>query len=173
MSSYIKISYETKGNNIALKECIAFIGRYYGKKMNDPFKSGVMFLSKKVVHASTTSIYKMVYSKKIKNSDARQWSFKKRSYADVYRYIIYRMLHASEHRAEALSLLHGLFMDLKTHNREAKYIVSDILVPEQKDLLKFAIDKPQYESNLKHIDKILREYAYCDDAYKIYLGLFR
>lgn len=169
MSSYVKISYETTGNNIALKKCIMFIGKYYGKNTNDLFKSGKAFLSKKVSHASKTSIHKMVYSKKIRNSNARQWSFKKRSYADVYRYIIYRMLHTDEHRDEALSLLHDLFIELKAHNNEIKYIISDVLVSEQKDLLKFAIDKPQYESDLKYIDKILDEYDYCDDTYNRYL----
>lgn len=169
MSSYVKISYETNGNNIALKKCIMFIGKYYGKNTNDLFKSGKAFLSKKVNHASKTSIHKMVYSKKIINSKARQWSFKKRSYVDVYRYIIYRMLHTDEHRAEALSLLHNLFIELKSHNNEIKYIISDILVPEQKNLLKFAIDKPQYKPDLKYIDKILEEYEYCDNTYKRYL----
>lgn len=169
MSSYVKISYETTENNIALKKCIMFIGKYYEKNSYDLFKSGKSFLSKKVGHASKTSIHKMVYSKKIRNSNARQWSFKKRSYADVYRYIIYRMLHTDEHRDEALSLLHDLFIELKAHNNEIKYIISDILVSEQKDLLKFAIDKPQYESDLKYMDKILDEYKYCDDTYKRYL----
>lgn len=170
MSSYIKISYETNGYNVALKKCIMFIGKYYGKNNNDLFKSGKIFLSKRVGHASKTSIHKMVYSKKIKNSNARQWSFKKRSYAEVYRYIIYRMLHTDEHRAEALSLLHDLYIELKNRNNETKYIISDILVCEQKDLLKFAIDKPQYESNFKYIDIILNEYEYCDDTYQRYLN---
>lgn len=169
MSSYVKISYETTGNNIALKKCIMFIGKYFGKNSNDLFKSGKSFLSQKVCHASKTSIHKMVYSKKIRNSNARQWSFKKRSYTSVYRYIIYRMLHTDEHRDEALSLLHDLFIELKAHNNEIQYIISDILVSEQKDLLKFAIDKPQYESDLKYIGKILNEYEYCDDTCKKYL----
>lgn len=169
MSSYIKISYETNGNNIALKKCIMFIGKYYGKDMNDLFKSGKAFLSKKVGHASKISIHKMVYPKKIKNSNARQWEFKKRSYADIYRYIIYRMLHTDEHREEALSLLHNLFIELKANNNLAKYIISDILVSEQKDLLNFAIDKPQYESDSEYIDKILNEYEYCDNIYGRYL----
>lgn len=169
MSSYVKISYEITGNNITLKKCIMFIGKYYGKNTNDLFKSGKAFLSKKVNHTSKTSIHKMVYSKKIKNSNARQWSFKKRSYANVYRYIIYLMLHTDKNRDKALSLLHDLFIELKEHNNEIKYIISDILVSEQKDLLKFAIDKPQYESDSKYIDKILDEYEYCDDTYKRYL----
>lgn len=169
MSSYVKISYETNGDNPALKKCIIFIGKYYGKDTDDLFKSGKTFLSKKVGHASKTSIHKMVYSKKIKNSKTRQWSFKKRSYAGVYRYIIYRMLHTNDHRDEAKSLLHDLFIELKAHNDETKYIISDILVSEQKDLLTFAIDKPQYESDLKYIDKILDEYEYCDNTYRRYL----
>ncbi len=169
MSSYVKISYETNENNVALKKCIMFIGKYYGKNTNDLFKSGKAFLSKKVGHASKASINKMVYSKKIKNSNARLWSFKKRSYIDVYRYILYRMLYTDEHRLEAVSLIHSLFMELKSHNNETKYIISDILVSEQKDLLRFAIDKPQYESELKYIDKILDEYKHCDDTYKKYL----
>ena len=169
MSSYVKISYETKGSNVALKKCIMFIGKHYEKNNNDLFKSGKAFLSKKVKHTSKTSIHKMVYSKKIKNSNARQWAFKKRSYIDVYRYIIYCMLHTDDHREEALSLLRDLFIELKAHNEETKYIISDILVCEQKNLLTFAIDKPQYESDLKYIDKILNGYEYCDDVYKRYL----
>lgn len=169
MSSYVKISYRTKGGNTELKKCIMFIGKFYGKNNTDLVKSGIEFLAKKVKGASKRSVKFMIYPKSIKNSESKQWNFKKCSYDRVYRFIIYKMLQKSDHRQEGLELLHSLYIELIQNQNNISKVVSDILVLEQKDLLEFAIDKPQYASSQKVIKKILACYEECDIRCKNYL----
>lgn len=171
MSSYVKISYKSKNTNIALKKCIEYIGLHYGnnKKYDTLYKSGKTYLAKKVRGATKTSVNNMVCSKNIKNSQMKEWKFKKCSYDRTYRYIIYIMLKKDDNKDETLSLLRNLYLELKENNSMMLNILSDILVFEQKDMLDFAIKQPQYESSKKVIDKILKEYEKCDEIYKCYL----
>lgn len=167
MLGYVKISYKTRSANYALKKCIEFIGKYYGNnRYNHIYKSGKAFLAKKVKGASKTSINYMVYPKKVKNSEMKEWRFKKVSYDRAYRYIIYKMLQTHTHEEEAISLLHSLFIELKMTNNDISKILSNILVLEEKDILMFAKNKPQYISNQKIIQKILKSYNDCDVIYQ-------
>lgn len=171
MSVYLKISYKTKSENIALKECIMHIGKLYGNnRYNSLYKAGKALIAKKVPGATKTSINYMVYPKKIKNKDMKQWRFKKRSYERTYRYIIYIMLHKSENKEESLSLLHNLYLELLQTNKTLSKTLSNILVSEQKDILLFALDKPQYKRWQEQIDNILNEYKECDKNYNILKG---
>lgn len=168
MSSYVKISYKTKNINLALKDCIEYIGKYYGnnKRYNNTYKSGKAFLAKKVRGASKTSINYMVYPKKIKNSEMKQWKFKYNSYERTYRYIVYKMLHKKEIKEESILLLHNLYLELIRNGNSTPKILSNILVYEQKDALLFARNKPQYEQYKEEIKKILNCYNKCDKIYK-------
>jgi hypothetical protein len=169
MIGYVKISYKTKRTNESLKRCIMYIGKYYGKDDSNLYKSGKVFLAKKVKGASRTSINRMVYPKNIKNSEMKQWLFKKRSYEKAYRYIIFIMLQSSVHRDEALNLLQSLYMELRGTDANIEKILSNILVPEQVDALSFAKNKYQYEGYQDEIQKILETYNNCNNIYKYYL----
>lgn len=168
MSSYVKISYKTKGRNRALEECIKFIGRLYGNnKKNDDLEAGITYLAKKVKGASRTSIKYMIESKKINNSGARQWLFKKNSYDRAYRYIVYRMLKGdAQHKEDALKLLKILYAQVKKEDPKAAEILSNILVPQQRDTLWYAIDKPQFINDQEIIKRILTCYEECNSEYK-------
>lgn len=165
MSTYIKISYKTKSTNQALLKCIMYIGKYYGKNDADLLKSGITYLSKKIGNASKRSIKFMIYSDNIKNSKMRQWRFKKNSYEQVYRYIIDRLINKNiGKRDEAVILLHDLYLENNSDHSIDK-VFSDILVLEQKDLLSWSIDKPQYLNNQKNIERILKTFDECDIKY--------
>lgn len=167
MTKYVKISYKTQRTNEALKKCIEYIGKYYGKNQNNLYKSGKKVLAKKVKGASKTSVHKMVYSKKIRNSEMRQWEFKKRAYERLYRTIFKMMLQLDKNQDEAKRLLHDLCVEACRNNRDVNRTLSDTVVREQKKLLHFAIDKPQYSVFQDEVKKILAEYEKCDATYNV------
>ena len=165
MFNYINISYPTKTTNQALFKCIMYIGKYYGNNENDIFDSGVTYISKKVKGATKRSVRFMVFPKSIKKRKAKQWKFKKKAYDRCYRYIINRLLNKKEgNREEAIELLHNLFREENVWGDYSKCI-SDILVFEQKELLRWAVDKSQYEEYKNDIDCILNTYKECDEKY--------
>lgn len=167
MSVYFKISYKTKNVNSALKECIMYIGKYYGKNKegDDLYKSGKCFLSKKVKGASKISINRMVYPKSIKCSKMKEWRFKKCSYERTYRYIIYIMLKNEKYKENAMDLLHNLYLELFLNDNNMYKALSNILVLDQKNALLFASDKPQYKSDQKFINNVLKCFDECDKIY--------
>lgn len=165
MSTYLKISYKTQNTNQALMKCVMYIGKYYGKNNYDLLDGGITYLSKKIGNASKRSIKFMIYSDRIKNSQMRQWRFKKNSYERVYKYIISRLLNKKAgNQEEALKLLHNLYIE--TNSKFAiNNTFSDILVLEQKDLLSWSVDKQQYINGKKYIEKILKAFDECDAKY--------
>ena len=166
MSSYIKISYPTSDVNYALKECIMYIGKKYGKNNKDYLKSGIAYLGKKVKGASNRAIRFMIFSKKINGSESKQWCFKKNSYRKVYRYIIYRLLKEDkEGREKALNLLQNLYLQEKSIDSMINKKFSDILVLQQKEALIYAVDKLQFRNDKEVIEKILQCYNKCDVMY--------
>ena len=162
MLNYLNISYKTQPYNKALKKCIMFIGKYYGKNNGNLYKSGVNYLAKKVRGATRNSVNYMVYPKSIKNSTMKQWKFKKNAYTRTYRYILYKMSKDQINQEEARSLLKQLFLEIR-NDPDVSKLLSDVLVLEQKRLLLFAVDKPQY--NKKSVINILDCYSECDSKY--------
>jgi len=89
--------------NIVLRDSIKYIGKYFGKLANKKgcrdwqyLKSGIEYIVKKRIKSSLfkkmqsreTVIYKMIVSKKIKNSSNRKWSYHRRIYGEAYGCII-------------------------------------------------------------------------------------
>ena len=165
MSSYLKISYITTKTNQALMKCIMYIGKYYGDNNTYDLHYGIKYLARNC-RTSRVSVRKMIYATNVRGQKAKQWSFKKRTYSRVYRYIINRVLNSKVgNREEALLLLHNLYVEAKTQDTNVVKNISDALVLQQKKMLNWASDKSQYTKEWDIINKILEVYGECDGKY--------
>lgn len=168
MAKYLKISYVTSNSNQALLKCIAYIGKYsYENDICNTntvnLQKGINYLARKC-RTSKTSIRKMIFAKKYNGYSAMQWSFDKRKYSKVYRYILGKIISVKfGNKEEALELLHNLYIETQTHKNGIEKIISDVIVFEQKNLLEWASNKNQYDQDV--IDRILAIYNECDRKY--------
>lgn len=165
MSSYLKISYITTKTNQALMKCIMYIGKYYGDNSTYDLYYGIKYLARNC-RTSRVSVRKMIYATDIRGQKAKQWSFKKRTYSRVYRYILDRVLNSKVgNREEALLLLHDLYVEAKTQDVSVVKDISNALVLQQKKMLNWASDKSEYAKERDVINKILETYEKCDGEY--------
>lgn len=147
-----------------------YIGKYYGKKDDNYLDSGISYISHKIRSASKRSIKFMISSTEIKNSEMRMWRFNKYSYNRIYRFIIMKLLnHKIGDYNEAIQLLHDLYISNKCNDNGIEKIFSDILVSEQKNILIWSCDKPQYANNQSYIIKIINHFMECDQKYNYHL----
>lgn len=166
MSSYIKIPYIAANPNNALKECIIFIGRYYGENERNPYKKGLRYVAQKC-RTSKTAIRNMIYAYSIKGFVANQWRFKKKSYAKAYEYIVNVMVHDSTgHRKEAEKLLQKLCKNTKGKIKD-KVKISDVLILQQREMLENAEGMDSYVQEKEDIGNILKIIAICDSENRI------
>lgn len=104
MGAYIKISYSSTvagKSNRGLKEAIEYIGKRYGKLANVEGlsskryeKAGIAYIAKRFGHFRKSAVKYMIYPKKIKNSESRQWCYNKQIYVRAYKLILGYLLDA-------------------------------------------------------------------------------
>ena len=176
MSRYFKMSYRTLGENKELRDCIMYIGEYYGKNNDDSFKAGVNYLAKKVKGASKRSVRFMVYPKKIRNSQMDSWWFKKNSYSRVYDYIIFKMVYVLKkekdinEKKKIIKLLSDLYQRVLLKDPRISKSFCGILVNKQNDMLRSATNRKEYEKEIQVIDGLIEGYESCGRRYDSYLS---
>lgn len=143
MSRYLKLDYKTPGTNEALKEAIAYIGRYYGKhacesdiKNSEYLKDGVKYVARKFGRFRIKAIKTMIYAKKISGSDNRRWCFNKQTFVGAYGLIIEKLLERKGDDAkEVMMLLERLYNETKQHDPKAEKVCSNALIYWQMKIL--------------------------------------
>ncbi len=171
MSKYVKISKITNKKNEAIIRCVEYIGKYYGNnRKSDEGKNirrGKKYLAKKS-RTSMKSVNYLMYGVRIKNRAAMEWRFDKKKYNCIYESIVRALINKDTgNQEEAMELLNEL--------KERCDIIdnlSDVLVPKQKELLKWTEGKKveEYEKNRRYIKSFLKNYDAMDLIYKKRIG---
>lgn len=166
MSKYVKISNITNNKNEAIINCIEYIGKHYGNKRKSDrgknIKRGKKYIAKKS-RTSLRAVNNLMYGIPIKNSEAIEWRFEKRKYNAIYSNIVKLLLEKGRGGfEEARELLMRLMEEGVYKNN-----LSDILVRDQKVLLRWTEDKGQYERDRKYINNFLKNYEDKDFKYKV------